>query len=470
MAANTLVFNSVVFLFCFMPLALGLYYLVPARIKNAVLLAESLIFFCWAGVSWFPLIVILIAAGYLGGLVIERMSKGPGRRAVLVVTVIICAAALVFCKYTNFLIETINAVASFKLAELSFLDVLPLGISYYTFKLISYLADVYTGKSNAEHSLVDFSAYVLMYPQLIVGPIVKYREISAALHHPESRCTLKRAQDGAEMFVFGLAKKVILADSIAMLWQDIIGADGIGLAQASLPLAWLGIISYSFQLYFDFSGYSEMSNGLSLMMGFECPANFNLPYTSSSITEFWRRWHISLSGWFRDYVYIPLGGNRRGAARQILNMLAVWALTGIWHGANWNFICWGLYYFVLLVIEKTFLLKYLKKGRVWPHIYTLFLVVIGWGLFTCNVPGAPLGLLLRQLFIPHGGVSCLYFLRNYAVLLVLCAVCSTPIPGRIWNWCKRHTPARLAVLAVSMILCVAYVIAATGSTALYANF
>ena len=465
-----MVFNSVVFLFCFMPLALGIYYLAPARTKNAVLLGESLIFYCWTGVRWLPLILTLVAVGYLGGLAIQRMPQGRGRKAVLIAAIAVSAAALVLCKYTNFLIETLNAIASLKLAELSFLDVLPLGISYYTFKLISYLADVYTGKVKAERSVVTFAAYVLMYPQLIVGPIVKYREMSEALHHPATRCTLARAQEGAEMFVFGMAKKVILADSIAALWQDIVGTGGIGLANASLPLAWLGILAYSFQLYFDFAGYSEMSNGLSLMMGFECPANFNLPYTSASITEFWRRWHISLSGWFRDYIYIPLGGNRRGPWRQMFNMLVVWALTGIWHGANWNFICWGLYYFVLLVIEKNFLLKYLQKGRIWPHIYTLFFVVLGWGLFTCNVPGAPLGLLLSRLFVPQGGVSAQYFLRNYAVLLILCAVCSTSVPGRIWNWSKRHTPARLILLGTSMILCTAYVVAATGSTALYANF
>ena len=383
---------------------------------------------------------------------------------------VLTAAALVYCKYTNFLLDTLNVIASTGFAKLSFLDVLPLGISYYTFKLISYTADVYTGKVKAERSPVVFAVYVLMYPQLIVGPIVKYRDMADVLHQTQGRCTLQKAQDGAEMFVFGLAKKVILADSIAALWQDIIGTGGIGLANASLPLAWLGIIAYSLQLYFDFAGYSEMSNGLSLMMGFECPANFNLPYISGSITEFWRRWHISLSGWFRDYIYIPLGGNRCSAGRQMLNMLAVWALTGIWHGANWNFICWGLYYFVLLVIEKNFLMKYLKKGKVWPHIYTLFLVVLGWGLFTCNAPGAPLGLLLSRLFIPQGGVSALYFLRNYAVLLVVCCVCSTQLPGRFWQWCKGKAPLRAALCGVCFVLCTAYVVAATGSTALYANF
>ena len=213
-----------------------------------------------------------------------------------------------------------------------------------------------------------------------------------------------------------------------------------------------------------------MGIGMGKMLGFDFPANFNYPYISASITEFWRRWHMTLSGWFREYVYIPLGGNRKGLKRQILNLFIVELLTGIWHGANWNFICWGLYYFVLLVIEKNFLMKYLKKGKVWPHIYTLFLVVLGWGLFTCNAPGVPLGLLLSRLFIPQGGVSALYFLRNYAVLLVVCCVCSTQLPGRFWQWCKGKAPLRAALCGVCFVLCTAYVVAATGSTALYANF
>lgn len=381
-------FNSVVFLFCFMPLALGLYYLVPGRVKNAVLLVESLLFFCWGGITWLPLAVGMVAINYAAGLLLASLPAGGRRKIVLIAAIVLTAAALVYCKYTNFLLDTLNVIASTGFAKLSFLDVLPLGISYYTFKLISYTADVYTGKVKAERSPVVFAVYVLMYPQLIVGPIVKYRDMADVLHQTQGRCTLQKAQDGAEMFVFGLAKKVILADSIAALWQDIIGT----------------------------------------------------------------------------------GGNRCSAGRQMLNMLAVWALTGIWHGANWNFICWGLYYFVLLVIEKNFLMKYLKKGKVWPHIYTLFLVVLGWGLFTCNAPGAPLGLLLSRLFIPQGGVSALYFLRNYAVLLVVCCVCSTQLPGRFWQWCKGKAPLRAALCGVCFVLCTAYVVAATGSTALYANF
>ena len=301
-----MVFNSVVFLFCFLPLALLAYYLVPGRGKNVVLLVESLLFFCWGGITWLPLAVGMVVINYAAGLLLASLPAGGKRKIVLIAAIVLTAAALVYCKYTNFLLDTLNVIASTGFAKLSFLDVLPLGISYYTFKLISYTADVYTGKVKAERSPVVFAVYVLMYPQLIVGPIVKYRDMADALHQTQGRCTLQKAQDGAEMFVFGLAKKVILADSIAALWQDIIGTGGIGLANASLPLAWLGIIAYSLQLYFDFAGYSEMSNGLSLMMGFECPANFNLPYISGSITEFWRRWHISLSGWFRDYIYIPL--------------------------------------------------------------------------------------------------------------------------------------------------------------------
>ena len=464
-----MVFNSVVFLFCFLPLALLVYYLVPGKGKNTVLLLESLIFYCWTGITWLPLIVLLILLNYLAGLFLGRRSN-RGRKVVLILAVVLSAAALIFFKYTNFLIDTLNQVANLGLSSLSFLSVLPLGISYYVFKLISYVADVYTRKVEPERNPIDFAAYVIFFPQLIVGPIVRYRDMAQTLHTGKGRCTLQKAEDGAVQFVFGLAKKVILADSIGMLWQDIISDSGIGLAQASTPLVWLGILAYSLQLYFDFAGYSEMSNGLSLMLGFECPANFNLPYTATSITDFWRRWHITLSLWFRDYVYIPLGGNRRGAVRQIFNMLIVWALTGFWHGANWNFLCWGLYYFVLLVIEKYVLMRFLQKGKVWPRLYTLFFVVLGWGIFTANAPGAPLGLLLNRLFLPQGGVSPLYFLRNYGVLLVLGCLCSTGLPGWLWEKLRRVQPLRLFCFALVMLLCIAFVVASTGSTALYADF
>ena len=465
-----MVFNSVVFLFCFLPLALLLYYAVPGRAKNAVILAESLVFYCWTGVQYLPLILVLIAVNYLLGLALSLPAeKLPFRRFLPLVAVLADLGALVYFKYANFLIDTLNSFG-LGLARLSIGAVLPLGISYYVFKLISYVADVYSGKAAAEKNPIDFAAYVLFFPQLIIGPIVKYREMADQLHTVKNRCSLAQIEQGAQLFIFGLAKKVILADSIGALWRGIIGADGVGLANVSTPLAWLGILAYSFQLYFDFAGYSEMSNGLAAMLGFDCPANFDLPYISASITEFWRRWHISLSGWFRDYIYIPLGGNRKGAARQLFNMFVVWAATGIWHGANWNFIVWGLYYFVLLTIEKLFLLKYLKKGRVWPHLYTLFFVILGWGIFTANDPGAPLGLLMQKLFLPKSGISPVYFLRCYGVFLLLCSVCSTPLPGFLWKKLSRCTPLKLIAFAGLTVLCTAYVVAATNASALYANF
>ena len=465
-----MVFNSVVFLFCFLPLALLLYYAVPGRAKNAVILAESLVFYCWTGVQYLPLILVLIAVNYLLGLALSLPAeKLPFRRFLPLVAVLADLGALVYFKYANFLIDTLNSFG-LGLARLSIGAVLPLGISYYVFKLISYVADVYSGKAAAEKNPIDFAAYVLFFPQLIIGPIVKYREMADQLHTVKNRCSLAQIEQGAQLFIFGLAKKVILADSIGALWRGIIGADGVGLANVSTPLAWLGILAYSFQLYFDFAGYSEMSNGLAAMLGFDCPANFDLPYISASITEFWRRWHISLSGWFRDYIYISLGGNRKGAVRQLFNMFVVWAATGIWHGANWNFIVWGLYYFVLLTIEKLFLLKYLKKGRVWPHLYTLFFVILGWGIFTANDPGAPLGLLMQKLFLPQSGISPVYFLRCYGIFLLLCSVCSTPLPGFLWKKLSRCTPLKLIAFAGLTVLCTAYVVAATNASALYANF
>ena len=452
-----MVFNSVVFLFCFLPLALLLYYIAPGRAKNAVLLLESLVFYCWTGIEFLPLIACLVVFNYLWGL-LTSAARAKLRAVLPLAAVLVNLGVLVYFKYANFLIETLNQLASLQLAELEIGDVLPLGISYYIFKIISYEVDVYTGKVEAERDPLTFAAYVLFFPQLIVGPIVKYRDMAPQLHKTSGRCTLPQIEHGVELFVFGLAKKVILADSIGALWTDIIGTGGVGLATVSTPLAWLGILAYSLQLYFDFAGYSEMSNGLAAMLGFDCAANFDLPYIAGSITEFWRRWHISLSSWFRDYIYIPLGGNRKGQGRQLFNMLLVWAATGIWHGASWNFICWGLYYFVLLTIEKLFLLKYLKNGKVWPHMYTLFFVVLGWGIFTANQPGAPLGLLLQKLFVPQGGISPVYSLRNYG------------LPRWLWGKVSRILPLKIVLFVLLTLLCIAYVVAATNATALYANF
>ena len=436
-------FGSIPFIIWFLPVFVLIYYLIPSvQGKKAAIIVGSIFFYGVSCLAWLPYLLGLTVCAIAAAFWVRKKGKPA-----LIISVLAFTAFLVWNKASDQLMP---------------------GVSFVIFTILALLVDTY--RKPTEKSLLDLVSYILFFPKLLSGPIARLEQMETRkvrLMGEKPTRNGVNIEYGAACFIIGLGYKVLLANQLSGLWREI---QTIGLPSVSTQLAWMGVIGYSLQLYFDFAGYSEMSNGLSLMMGFECPANFNLPYISGSITEFWRRWHISLSGWFRDYIYIPLGGNRCSAGRQMLNMLAVWALTGIWHGANWNFICWGLYYFVLLVIEKNFLMKYLKKGKVWPHIYTLFLVVLGWGLFTCNAPGAPLGLLLSRLFIPQGGVSALYFLRNYAVLLVVCCVCSTQLPGRFWQWCKGKAPLRAALCGVCFVLCTAYVVAATGSTALYANF
>ena len=471
-----MVFSTVLFLFRFLPITLLLYYAVPYKFKNTVLFLCSLVFYSWGEVKFFPIMVVLILINYVSGLLMERFAGHAGlRRAVLIFSIVGSLSMLVFFKYTNFLINSLNALAGLNIAPVAGLEVLPLGISFYTFQTMSYSIDVYRQDVKTEHNIIDFGAYVVMFPQLIAGPIVKYRDVSNQLHVYEGRITLDRIEQGVSLFVFGLAKKVLLADAIGQLWTDIIGVKGsataaIGLANASTPLVWLGVIAYSLQLYFDFSGYSMMGIGMGKMLGFDFPDNFNLPYISRSITEFWRRWHMTLSGWFREYVYIPLGGNRKGKARQIFNLFIVWLLTGIWHGANWNFICWGLYYFVLLMIEKLFLLPYLEKGKIWPHVYTLFLVVVGWAMFVGNEYGVEFGLLFQKLFVWSGGVSPLYLLRNYLVVLILSVLCCTEIPQKLWDEMQQVTWTRVLTIATLFVLSIAYVIGSDSHPFLYFNF
>ncbi len=317
-----------------------------------------------------------------------------------------------------------------------------------------------------------------MFPQLIAGPIVRYSEINERLHILKGRVTLGRIDEGITLFLFGLAKKVLVADGVNKLWTDIIGqykggvldVPGVGLENASTPLAWLGILAYTLYIYYDFSGYSLMGIGMGRMLGFDFMQNFNLPYISRSITDFWRRWHISLSSWFKEYIYIPLGGNRKGLPRQMFNIFVVWFLTGFWHGANWNFILWGLYYCAFLIIEKVFLLKRLEKARVWPHIYTMLIVMVGWALFCGNDPGVSLPALFGKLFIPQGGVGALYYLRNYAGILALGILFATTLPQKLWERVKHITPVRGVVLGLLLVVCIAYMVAGGYSPFLYFNF
>ena len=475
--ADALVFSTILFLFRFLPITLALYYLAPAKLKNTVLFVCSLVFYCWGEVRFFPIMLALIALNYLCGLGLERFEQSePARKAFLLAGLVGSLGMLFYFKYANFVLTSANALLGTSFAPIQGISTLPLGISFYTFQTLSYTIDVYRREVKTEHNVIDFGAYVVMFPQLIAGPIVKYRDVAAQLHVYKNRYSLPQIEDGMTIFTFGLAKKVLLADAVGALWTDIIGiADSpattfVGLANASTALVWLGVIAYSLQLYFDFSGYSMMAIGMGKMLGFDFPQNFNYPYISRSITEFWRRWHMTLSGWFREYVYIPLGGNRKGLKRQIFNLFVVELLTGIWHGADWNFICWGLYYFVLLALEKLFLLPTLEKGRVWPHLYTMFLVVVGWAMFVGNDAGVSFGLLFHKLFVPSSGVSPLYFLRNYGVLLAVSVLCCTPLIEKLWQALRRRVFTRVATILVLLLLSTAYVVGSTNSPFLYFNF
>lgn len=462
-----MVFSSLLFIFRFLPIALAVYYLAPPRLKNLALFLISLFFYSWGEVRYFPVMAACILGNYLLALWLGRLRDKPrARRAVLVLVVVFNIGMLFFFKYTDFFITNLNALlgTSIPLLRLT----LPLGISFYTFQTMSYTLDVYKGTVQPERNIIDLGAYVVMFPQLIAGPIVLYKDVAAQLKVKKGRYTLAGINEGVGLFILGLGKKVLLANNIGALWEDI---KLLGYGSVSTPLAWLGLVAFTLQIYFDFSGYSTMAIGLGKMLGFNFPENFNLPYISRSITEFWRRWHMTLSGWFREYVYIPLGGNRRGLPRQIFNLFVVWTLTGFWHGANWNFLLWGFYYFVLLAVEKLFLYDKLQRGRVWPHLYALFFIVVGWGLFAVDSGMADIVAFFSRLFWPQGGVSALYFARNYGVALLVGMLCSTPWPRRFYAWvCKKSELLRILVLAAVLLVSVAYLVDSTYNPFIYFRF
>ena len=392
-----------------------------------VLLVASLIFYAWGEPVYVLIMLFSTVFDYTNGILIEHFQKKncPGKaKVVLIIDLCGNLGILGFFKYADFFIGNLNTIMG---AGLSLLHIaLPIGISFYTFQTMSYTIDVYRKVVPAQHNILNFATYVTLFPQLIAGPIVQYKTVAKELAH--RKVSLEDFSEGAFRFSIGLAKKVLLANQIGSLWDTI-----SQLHQMSAATAWLGAIAYSFQIYFDFSGYSDMAIGLGRMFGFHFLENFNFPYMSKTITEFWRRWHISLSSWFREYVYIPLGGNRKGMARQLFNIMVVWMLTGLWHGANWNFVMWGVYYGILLMIEKLFLLKWLNKAPAWiGHIYSMFLVVIGWTIFA-QTDMSQLTTYLKAMFgIGVRGVDSdfFYFLSCNAVLLVLLVICS--IDHRFW--------------------------------------
>lgn len=389
-----MLFSSITFLFLFLPVVLAVYYIVPFKAKNIVLLIASLLFYAWGEPVYVILMILSIMLNYFCGRDIKENEEDP-RRAKLGVIFAVVANLFVlgFFKYYGFLIETLNAMLPIDIPyrELP----LPVGISFYTFQAISYILDVYWKKAQPQNNILYFALYISMFPQLIAGPIVQYADIEEQLRR--RHMGIRKIGEGAQLFIIGLAKKVILANSTGAVFEQV---SGMAAGNLSILTAWIGVFSYAFQIYFDFSGYSDMALGLGRMFGFEFRKNFDYPYVSKSVTEFWRRWHISLSTWFREYVYIPLGGNRCSVSRNIFNLMVVWALTGMWHGAAWNFIAWGVYYGVILVLEKYVWGAYVDRlPNVVRHIYAGVLVLVGWVFFF----SPSLGYAIRYLFAMIGG-------------------------------------------------------------------
>lgn len=460
-----MIFSNIFFMFRFLSVVLLIYYIVPYKYKNGIITIASLIFYSWGEVKYFPIMIASTVVDFFSSQYIEKHRGDIKKmRRGLACSMIFNLGCLIFFKYTDFFISNIN---NFTGTSIPLLRIpLPLGISFYTFQTMSYTIDVYRGKVPAEKNIINFSAFVTMFPQLIAGPIVLYSDINEKLNTHEGRITLEGINEGIKLFIFGLGKKVLIANNVGALWTDI---ETMGFASVSTPLAWLGIIAYSLQIYFDFSGYSLMAIGLGKMLGFDFPQNFNLPYISKSVTEFWRRWHMTLSGWFREYVYIPLGGNRKGLKRQILNMLVVWFLTGFWHGADWNFMLWGLYYFVLLTVEKLFLLDWLKKHPVPARIYALLTIAVGWAIFYITDLGM-LGRFIVKMFSFSGGISAGYYFRNYFVSILVGILCSTPLTIRFYEKYKNNNMVMIPVLTLIFLLSVAYLVDSTYNPFIYFRF
>ena len=416
-----MVFSSSVFLIVFLPITLLAYFIVPARFvkaRNSVLLAASLVFYGWGEPKYILIMIFSIVFNYVCGL-----AAGKNRsKAVLILCVVGNLALLGYFKYTDFVLETVNRLAEAGLALPGI--ALPIGISFYTFQTMSYVIDVYRGKVEAQRDIITFGTYVTLFPQLIAGPIVRYSDVAVML--VGRKTNLEQIAEGVRRFITGFGKKVLLANQIYVVWMELSAMENL-----SVSAAWLGAVAFTFQIYFDFSGYSDMAIGLGKIFGFDYLENFNYPYISRSITEFWRRWHMSLSSWFKEYVYIPLGGNRKGLSRQLINISIVWILTGLWHGASWNFVMWGVYYGIILIIEKLGLLKVLEKcPAVVGHIYSLILIVIGWVIFAVDDMGkvaAYLGMMLgsSQIFIDDAFI---YFFESRIWLLIACVIGSTPLP------------------------------------------
>lgn len=450
-----MVFSSFEFLFRFLPVFLLIYYITPQKFKNFILFAGSIAFYTVGEAEYVILLFACVLVNYLFGRLMYRgidEGRGTKQNVLLLISLFYNFGLLFFFKYSGLTKE------------------LPLGISFYTFQIVAYVIDVYLGKIPAEKSFIKLGTYLTMFPQLIAGPIINYSEVRARLN--VRRVSLEQFEEGLKTLFIGLGSKVIIADRIGLLWNNI---QTIGFSSISTPLAWMGAFAYSMQLYFDFAGYSLMAMGLGRMLGFEIPVNFKHPYISRSVSEFWRRWHITLGKWFREYVYIPLGGNRKGKARTFFNLFVVWSLTALWHGSNPNYLIWGVSLLVLLGMEKLFLLRFLEKSRILCHVYLLFAVPLTWVAFAITDIGQ-LAVYFTRLFpfLPQAEVAInksdyIKYMNDYWPLFILGILFSTPVPAALYRMTRKKWAGSLAVLVI-LAASMYYLAVSTNNPFLYFNF
>ena len=480
-----MVFSTSIFIYLFLPITLIIYYLMPKKGKNLIILLSGLLFYSWGEPIYVIVMLISTMIDYFAGLIMNHFEgrKVP-RRICLIVSIVMNLGLLGIFKYSGFIAENVNAIAGTQIIDINNMNffgieylpmnMLPIGISFFTFQSMSYTIDLYLGNVKVQKNPISFAAFVTLFPQIVAGPIVRYDDVAKELD--DRSITIDLIYDGIIKFIIGLSKKVLIANSIGALWTSVKATD---IANVSVVSSWLGILAFTFQIYFDFSGYSDMAVGLGKMMGFNFPKNFDYPYLSKSISEFWRRWHITLGAWFKSYVYIPLGGNRKGMARTIFNLAVTWFLTGVWHGASWNFILWGTLYGVVIILEKLFLGKLLEKiPDIFGHIYTMLLVILGWVLFdTADLPTA--GAYIAKMFGFGGGAfidsTAMYQIATYGITFIICIIGCTNLPKLAVEALKKKSAVLvnyggIAVMTGMFIICAAYLVDQTYNPFLYFNF
>ena len=450
-----MLFSSITFLYYFLPLVLILYFIAPKRLKNTVLLLVSLIFYAWGEPKCVFLMLLTIALNYICGILIEKSTTKRAKRTFLGVSVAGTLAGLIYFKYAGFFAENFAYITGTSVPALNI--ALPIGISFYTFQILSYTVDVYRGEVEAQKNPITLATYIALFPQLIAGPIVRYQDVAQQL---DSRThSFDKASLGIRRFILGLGKKVLLANTLGELCEAFYASSDL-----SVAYFWLFAVAFMLQIYFDFSGYSDMAIGLGKIFGFDFLENFRYPFISKSLSEFWRRWHISLGSWFRDYVYFPMGGSRVGKLRLLFNLFVVWFLTGFWHGAEWNFILWGLFFFLFLTLEKFFLQDALKKSKIIAHIYTLFFITISFAIFSGNNAHeafSRVGGMFGAGGMPLVSAEVMYQLRNYGVILLLAVVGATPVPFKVTEYLKTKKSVGLALDLLEIPLLLIILVAVT---------